>query len=191
MSTPPADPLSPLRAARLSLAALEAELGRLLALLGLDAPGADGRVSARPDARTLRFYQSRGLIDRPVEYDGRQAIYGYPHLIQALSIKLLQGAGLKLDQVQARLASAPFALLEGAVREALLAGAAAPGPAALGPAEAPPPGPPSPPAAPRPRALLAVELGPGLQLTIDPALVPEPELVISRVRAALGAGGVR
>ncbi len=186
--TATADLLSPLRGARLSLAELEAELARLLDLLAPAEAGADGRVSARPDARTLRFYQSRGLIDRPLDYAGRQAIYGYVHVIQALCIKLLQAGGLRLDQVQARLAGAPFSLLEGAVHEAF-AGVrppvglpeAPPGPA---PREGPAPEPP-------PRALLAVELAPGLQLTIDPALVPDPELVISRVRAALGAGGVR
>ena len=47
--------------ADLTLDALEAAAGRLLARL----PGApeDDRVSAAPDTRTLRYYQTLGLMD--------------------------------------------------------------------------------------------------------------------------------
>ncbi len=191
MSPPTDDPLAPLRPLQLSLPALEQQLAALLDQL--DPPSPDGRVNARPDARTLRWYQSRGLIDKPLHYDGRQAIYGYRHIIAVLAIKLLQGSGLRLDQVQERLAGASFALLEGAVREALQrAGPAAPPggllPAPPGRAPLPAPAPATaPPAAPA-RALRAVELAPGVQLLIDPALVPDPDALIALLRAALTSG---
>lgn len=185
MTPPTDDPLAPLRPLQLSLPALEQQLALLLDRL--DPPSPDGRVTARPDARTLRWYQSRGLIDKPLHYDGRQAIYGYPHLIAVLAIKLLQSAGLRLDQVQERLAGAPFALLEGAVREALQRAGPADVPGALLPAPPgllPTPAPPTPPA----RALCAAELAPGVQLLIDPALVPDPDALIALLRAALPTG---
>jgi DNA-binding transcriptional MerR regulator len=72
--------------------------------LAVDYPGAaSGRVRDVPDRRTIRYYTTLGLIDRPAEMRGRTALYGRRHLLQLVSIKRLQAAGLSLSEVQARL----------------------------------------------------------------------------------------
>jgi DNA-binding transcriptional MerR regulator len=71
---------------------------------------ADGRVAARVDERLVRYYQSLGLIERPLRYDGRQAVYGQRHLDQVLAVRRLQAEGLTLAQVQARMPAAGAAL---------------------------------------------------------------------------------
>jgi DNA-binding transcriptional MerR regulator len=62
----------------------------------------DNRVSPIPDARTIRYYTTLGLLDRPV-IQGRQARYGKRHLLQAVAIKALQGRGMPLSEIQSRL----------------------------------------------------------------------------------------
>src|SRR5437016_5572308 len=62
----------------------------------------DGRVREVPDARTVRYYTTLGLIDRP-EMRGRTGYYGERHLLQLLAIKRLQAHGLPLAQIQSRL----------------------------------------------------------------------------------------
>lgn len=69
---------------------------------GLLAGGADRRISARPDGRTLRYYTSLGLLDPP-QIEKRQARYGPQHVLQATVIKALQNQGLSLAQIQQRL----------------------------------------------------------------------------------------
>lgn len=138
----------------------------------VDADSSDERVATYPDARTVRYYQTLGLLDRPTRYDGRRAIYRFRHLLQVVAVKLLQSAGLSLAQAQRSLHGATEERLEAAVREAL----GAPPP----PAE--PPGP-----AERVRALVAAEIAPGVHVTLDPALVPDPEETLARLAAALDA----
>lgn len=75
------------------------------------APGS-ARVRAVPDARTIRYYTTLGLVDRP-ELQGRTALYGERHLLQLVAIKRLQADGLTLGQVQERLAGLPEAALRG------------------------------------------------------------------------------
>src|SRR5438445_8145701 len=89
-------------AAAYSLEELSTEVERLLAQRGLLSAQADPRVSAAPDARTVRYYTTLGLLDRPTIV-GRQARYSARHLHQLLAIKALQAAGLPLSQVQERL----------------------------------------------------------------------------------------
>lgn len=60
----------------------------------------DGRVRDVPDRRTLRYYTTLGLLDRPAEMRGRTAYYGRKHLWQILAIKRLQARGSTLTQVQ-------------------------------------------------------------------------------------------
>ncbi|HWT85302.1 MAG TPA: MerR family transcriptional regulator, partial [Myxococcales bacterium] len=60
-----------------------------LAERGLHGAAADGRVSAAPDSRTVRYYTTLGLLDRPT-IEARQARYGERHLLQLLAIKALQ-----------------------------------------------------------------------------------------------------
>ena len=86
----------------LTLDALASEAQRLLQRHGLLGAQPDARVSAAPDARTVRYYTTLGLLDRP-GYQGREARYGRRHLVQLVAIKALQAQGLSLSEVQQRL----------------------------------------------------------------------------------------
>ncbi len=80
------------------------ELGARVALaLAVDYAGqANGRVRDVPDQRTIRYYTTLGLIDRPAEMRGRTALYGVRHLLQLVAIKRLQTHGLSLAEIQSR-----------------------------------------------------------------------------------------
>jgi DNA-binding transcriptional MerR regulator len=81
--------------------------------LAVDYAGASsGRIRDIPDTRTIRYYTTLGLLDRPAEMRGRTALYGRRHLLQLVAIKKLQAAGLSLSQVQERMAGATDCLLE-------------------------------------------------------------------------------
>ncbi len=86
---------------RLTLEQLAESVARDLAARRLVEQVPDGRVSAVPDARTIRYYTTLGLVDRPVIVD-RQARYGDRHRLQLVAIKALQGAGLPLAEIQRR-----------------------------------------------------------------------------------------
>jgi DNA-binding transcriptional MerR regulator len=77
----------------------------------------NGQVAEAPNGRTVRWYQSIGLLRRP-EQRGRVAFYGRAHLAELVAIKRLQSGGLSLGDVQAR--------LQGLSDEAVLALAALP-----------------------------------------------------------------
>ena len=62
----------------------------------------DHRVSAVPDGRTIRYYTTLGLLDRPLVV-GRQARYGRRHVLQLLGVKSLQALALPLAEIQSRL----------------------------------------------------------------------------------------
>jgi DNA-binding transcriptional MerR regulator len=62
----------------------------------------NGQVAEAPNGRTVRWYQSIGLLRRP-EQRGRVAFYGRAHLAELVAIKRLQSGGLSLGDVQARL----------------------------------------------------------------------------------------
>src|SRR4029077_9053917 len=64
----------------------------------------NGRVRDVPDRRTIRYYTTLGLIDRPAEMRGRTALYGRRHLLQLVAIKKLQSRGQSLTDVQRTLA---------------------------------------------------------------------------------------
>jgi DNA-binding transcriptional MerR regulator len=72
----------------------------------LGGPGYDGVPSGRvrdvPDLRTIRYYTTLGLLDRPAAMRGRTALYGPRHLLQLVAIKRLQARGLSLAAVQER-----------------------------------------------------------------------------------------
>jgi DNA-binding transcriptional MerR regulator len=78
------------------------------ALAGLLASGYDGARSGRvrdlPDARTVRWYQTLGMVDRPAAFRGRTALYGRHHLLQLAAIKKLQSSGFPLADIQRGLA---------------------------------------------------------------------------------------
>jgi DNA-binding transcriptional MerR regulator len=63
----------------------------------------NGRVRDVPDRRTIRYYTTFGLLDRPASMRGRTALYGRRHLLQLAAIKRLQARHLTLAEVQARL----------------------------------------------------------------------------------------
>jgi DNA-binding transcriptional MerR regulator len=81
---------------------------RVAAALADDAyPGApNGRVRDVPDQRAIRWYATRGLVDRPAAMRGRTALYGQRHLLQLVAVKRLQARGHSLAEVQARLTGA-------------------------------------------------------------------------------------
>src|SRR5581483_2196724 len=74
---------------------------------------ASGRVREVPDTRTIRYYTTLGMIDRPAEMRGRTALYGMRHLLQVVAIKRLQAQGLSLAEIQGRLVG----LTDAALRE--------------------------------------------------------------------------
>jgi DNA-binding transcriptional MerR regulator len=84
----------------------------------------NGQVSAVPDARSIRYYATLGLVDKPAEMRGRTAYYGRRHLLQLVAIKRLQAKGLKLAEVQSHLK-----VLDGDALELLAAVPAYSGPA--------------------------------------------------------------
>lgn len=63
----------------------------------------NGRVRDVPDLRTIRYYTTLGLLDRPAEMRGRTALYGRRHLMQIVAIKRLQAKGMSLAEIQQRL----------------------------------------------------------------------------------------
>jgi DNA-binding transcriptional MerR regulator len=80
--------------------------------LARDYAGArDARTRDIPDLRTIRYYTTLGLLDRPAEMRGRTALYGRRHLVQLVAIKQLQSRGLSLPQIQQRLAGATDAVI--------------------------------------------------------------------------------
>jgi len=61
--------------------------------------------------RTIRYYSSLGLIDRPA-MEGRVAKYNRRHILQILAIKTLQKAARPLSEIQERLYGLSEAELE-------------------------------------------------------------------------------
>jgi DNA-binding transcriptional MerR regulator len=88
--------------ARLTLDELANEVQTMLGGRGLLEAQADGRISPAPDPRTVRYYTTLGLLDRP-EIVAREARYGRRHVLQLCAIKSMQAAGLPLADIQARL----------------------------------------------------------------------------------------
>ncbi|MEK6233307.1 MAG: helix-turn-helix domain-containing protein, partial [Planctomycetales bacterium] len=76
----------------------------------LDATGYNGQSSGRirqtPDLRTIRYYTTLGILDRPLEMRGRTAFYGQRHVLQLVALKQLQSQGMSLVQAQQALTSA-------------------------------------------------------------------------------------
>jgi DNA-binding transcriptional MerR regulator len=161
-----------------------------LAERGLLGAQRDGRVAAAPDARTVRYYQSLGLIDRP-RLVGREARYLQRHRLQLLAIKALQSRGVPLAEVQARLYGRSDAELLARVAEVGGPGRMAPAAPAPYPAASPiPAGMPAAGAAP-PRVTHQIEVSllPGVRLLIDAGATPpaDPASLQTAIVAALAA----
>lgn len=69
-----------------------------------DGPPND-RITAVPQKRTIRYYTTLGILDRPIEMQGRTALYGPRHLLQLVAVKRLQAAGVSLADIQNRLSN--------------------------------------------------------------------------------------
>ena len=82
---------------RWTLSALVAEVERRIA--ALPAPR-NGQVRAIPDERTIRYYATIGLLDRPSAMRGRTALYSRKHVAQVIAIKRLQTMGRSLAEIQ-------------------------------------------------------------------------------------------
>src|SRR5687768_7317911 len=64
------------------------------------------RVREVPDVRTIRYYTTLGMLDKPSEMRGRTAYYGRKHLLQIVAIKRLQSQGQPLANIQQKLLGA-------------------------------------------------------------------------------------
>jgi DNA-binding transcriptional MerR regulator len=58
------------------------------------------RVTETLSERTLRYYISQGLVDRPSGKEGVSALYGYRHLLQLLALKRLQASYLPVKKIR-------------------------------------------------------------------------------------------
>src|SRR5437773_12036522 len=142
-----------------------------LADRGLLGAASDARVSAAPDARTVRYYTTLGLLDRP-RIEARQARYGERHVLQLLAIKALQALDLPLAEIQQRLYARSDAELRALV-EAL--GARAREKAAARRQQAPLPA----------LRLREIALEPGLRLIVEEGWRPQdPAALEAKIRAA-------
>ncbi len=70
------------------------------------------KVTEVPSERTVRYYTTSGLIDRPLGLSGTRAVYGYRHLLQILVVKSLQARYLPLRKIRGMMAGRPDDYLE-------------------------------------------------------------------------------
>jgi DNA-binding transcriptional MerR regulator len=86
--------------------------GRVAALLAGNYGGQrSGRIGELPTERSIRWYATTGLVDRPMATRNRVALYGPRHVLQLASIKKLQSEGRSLAEIQQRLLGASDAAL--------------------------------------------------------------------------------
>jgi DNA-binding transcriptional MerR regulator len=152
----------------LTLEQLADEVAYLLEYYNLLGAHSDSRVSPTPDARTIRYYTTLGLIDRP-RMEGRQARYGKQHLLQLLAIKALQSHGYPLSEIQSRIYGRHESELEA------MLGALAEGKQQK--AEA----------APEAQVWREYAIAPGLKLMVEDGWMPweSVEVITSRIEAVL------
>jgi DNA-binding transcriptional MerR regulator len=148
---------------------LSDRIERELTARGLLGAAPDARVSAAPDARTVRYYATLGLLDRP-RIEGRQARYGERHVLQLLAIKALQAANLPLGEIQRRLYARSDEELKALIES--LAAEARPRPAAVPPSV----------------RLREVAIEPGVRLMVEEGWrARDPAALEAKIRAALAA----
>ncbi len=71
-----------------------------------------GSVSVYPDERTIRYYMSAGLVDKPVKRRAGSSVFTYRHLLQVLSIKYLQSDYYPLPKIRGLLSAADEKMME-------------------------------------------------------------------------------
>ena len=76
---------------------LAAHAASLVDSAGIRPTNASAR--AAPSARSVRFYVSAGLMDRP-DGTGTAATYHYRHLLQLLTVKIRQREGQSLEAIK-------------------------------------------------------------------------------------------
>ncbi|MFM8817017.1 MAG: helix-turn-helix domain-containing protein [Phycisphaerales bacterium] len=153
---------------------LAARANGILGKLGLEV--ADGRAAERIDGRTVRFYQTIGVLPKP-EYEGRRALYSLTHLLRLVAAKRLQAEGHSLAQIQAALPARTDAQLMRAFGDlsALSASVAAV------PSNVPSH------ASTHPTELRAFTLAKGVTLVIDPAVASATSLDPDALAAAIAS----
>ncbi|MBS1993065.1 MAG: MerR family transcriptional regulator [Cyanobacteria bacterium SZAS LIN-2] len=95
------------------------EIARLLKANDLSDSLQDNRISTVPDMRTIRYYTTLGLIDRPLIV-GRVAKYNRRHILQIIAIKTMQRATLPLTEIQELLFGLSEAELEALIDAVIL-----------------------------------------------------------------------
>jgi len=63
------------------------------------------KVTEVPDARTIRYYITEGLVGRPGGSGGSAAVYGYRHLLQIVAIKALQSEFVPIREIKKAIGS--------------------------------------------------------------------------------------
>jgi DNA-binding transcriptional MerR regulator len=104
---------------------LQSAVADALVAAGYEAPE-NGQVSPIPSRRSIRYYSTLGLLDRPADMEGRTALYDERHLLQLCAIKRLQVKGISLADIQEQLAG----LDDGGLRDIARVDAAEAGPRA-------------------------------------------------------------
>ncbi len=99
--------------------------------LGLE-PLPESTASDQINRRTIRYYISAGVLDRP-EGERRLATYYYRHLLQLLYIKARQHAGDRLKEISADLDGLTLTGIEKLLQQAIPE--TVPGPVPVDPAE--------------------------------------------------------
>jgi hypothetical protein len=95
---------------------LAAHVTALVDAAGVRPTNASAR--AAPSARSVRFYVSTGLIDRP-EGTGTAATYHYRHFLQLLAVKIRQREGQTLDVIRGELRGMTGDALERRIAQSL------------------------------------------------------------------------
>ena len=137
----------------------------------------DGRISGQIDVRLVRYYQSAGLLESPLRYEGRSAVYGRQHVVDLVCVRALQARGLGLGQIQAAMAAMPGAERAEAAADALRR--VTPMSTTTESMTTEP--------APTLQAGLRCTIAPGVEVWIDPERVPAAAALVEALRAAAAA----
>lgn len=125
----------------------------------------------RPDRRTVRYYATAGLLDRP-RLAGREARYDEHQLWQVLALKRLQAEGVRLGAIAPRLAGRDTAALQTIARDRTPLATA---PVEIAPID-PTPGAPTDgtPVPTGPVTQVRIPLAAGIALVVDQSDTPRP-----------------
>lgn len=204
MTVPEHSPLQWIPDSAMTLAQAVDRANALLAASGRPQP--DGRVRPALDGRTIRYYQTLGIVPPPRRAGGRRAMYRSTHLVRAVMTKLLQIQGARLTEVAAELSQQSDAhlwnevgaMLQGELRTdadargtawpARRAGARLAMPSAIGTTDRVPPAAASPDHAARSQPQpVALTLAPGAHLMLEPHATRDPDELTQMLRRALAA----